>query len=244
MQRLGFKKYVAQGGDWGSLIARCMATFFPQRVHGLHVNMFIVQAHEHPIGLFKFIVGLFAPSLVFSGRAAHKFSPFDDFKTLLKESGYMHLQATKPDTVGVALNDSPMGLAAYILEKFSGWTDASFVMEADGALTRRFTMDELLTNVMIYWTQGNVAYSQRFYKEAFSSPYFDRLSKMYTRVPTGIASFPNDLIPPQPRELAELIMNVTRFTEMTEGGHFAALEVAPLLAGDLFGFVEQLHIRG
>lgn len=84
---------------------------------------------------------------------------------LLEETGYMHIQATKPDTVGAALVDSPVGLAAYILEKFSTWTNPAYRDREDGGLTEKFTLDELLTNIMIYWTSGNIASSQRFYKE-------------------------------------------------------------------------------
>ena len=81
----------------------------------------------------------------------------------------MHIQATKPDTVGAALNDSPVGLAAYILEKFSTWTNPDNVNKTDGGLTEKFTLDELLTNVMIYWISNNVASSMRFYKESILS---------------------------------------------------------------------------
>ncbi|KAG8534999.1 hypothetical protein GDO81_029684, partial [Engystomops pustulosus] len=84
---------------------------------------------------------------------------------ILRETGYLHIQATKPDTVGAALNDSPAGLAAYILEKFSTWTDPEFRKLEDGGLQRKFSMDDLLTNVMIYWVTGSIASSMRFYKE-------------------------------------------------------------------------------
>ena len=84
---------------------------------------------------------------------------------MLEEMGYFHLQATKPDTIGAALVDSPVGMAAYILEKFTTWTKAANRNKEDGGLTEKFTLDELLTNIMIYWTSGNIASSQRFYKE-------------------------------------------------------------------------------
>jgi len=118
----------------------------------------------------KFFAGMFFPSLVFNNpeNDYNKMFPFlDKFYFLLRESGYMHLQATKPDTIGSALIDSPVGLAAYILEKFSTWTNPSNVRKSDGGLTEKFTLDELLTNIMIYWTSNNVASSMRFYKESF-----------------------------------------------------------------------------
>ena len=118
----------------------------------------------------KFFMGMYFPSLVFDNpeKDYNKIFPFmDKFYTMLREMGYLHIQATKPDTVGAALIDSPVGLCAYILEKFSSWTQMNNIHKSDGALTQKFTLDELLTNVMIYWTSNNVASSMRYYKESF-----------------------------------------------------------------------------
>lgn len=93
------------------------------------------------------------------------------------ETGYMHLQATKPDTAGTSLNDSPIGLAAYIFEKFSTWTNPTNRALADGGLNTKFTNDELLTMIMIYWTNGNIVSSQRFYREFFLDRRVDALLK-------------------------------------------------------------------
>lgn len=99
-------------------------------------------------------------------RQWEKTFPFGEkFKYMLRETGYMHIQATKPDTVAAGLVDSPIGMAAYLLEKFSAWTHSDYMQRSDGGLVNKFTMDELLTNVMIYWTSGNIAASQRFYLE-------------------------------------------------------------------------------
>lgn len=104
----------------------------------------------------------------------NKLFPFgDQWKFVLQETGYMHIQATKPDTIGAALADSPIGMAAYILEKFSTWTNKNNRMEDDGGLRKKFTLDELLTNVMIYWTSNNIASSQRYYYENFQ--YYDTI---------------------------------------------------------------------
>ena len=119
----------------------------------------------------KFFVGMVLPSLVFDNpeRDSLKLYPFmDKVYFILRESGFMHIQSTKPDTVAAALVDSPVGLAAYILEKFSTWTDHNNVRKSDGGLTQKFTLDELLTNVMIYWTTNSIASSVRFYKETIS----------------------------------------------------------------------------
>jgi len=118
----------------------------------------------------KTILAAIVPSLLFGSenpeRNYFKALPFSKkFGFLLAETGYFNLQATKPDTVAAALVDSPVGLAAYILEKFSTWTNPKNRYKEKGGLTDQFTLDELLTNVMIYWISGNIASSQRFYKE-------------------------------------------------------------------------------
>lgn len=114
------------------------------------------------------------PSYYFGPETAQEeygkvFPLSEKFFFLLQETGYMHIQGTKPDTVASGLVDSPVGLAAYILEKFAVWTNPNNVHKENGGLTEKFTMDELLTNVMIYWTSGNIAASQRFYKENMNS---------------------------------------------------------------------------
>ena len=124
----------------------------------------------------KFLIGMYFPSLVFDNpeKDYNKIFPFlDKVYTHLRELGYLHIQATKPDTVGAALIDSPVGLCAYILEKFSSWTQMNNIHKSDGALTQKFTLDELLTNVMIYWTSNNVASSMRYYKENILKIFYE-----------------------------------------------------------------------
>ena len=118
----------------------------------------------------KYMIGAYLPSLIFDDPVIdyNKLYPLiNQFYFLMRESGYMHIQAAKPDTVGAALHDSPVGLAAYILEKFSTWTNPDNVNKPDGGLTEKFTLNELLTNIMIYWI-NNPASSMRFYKEFFN----------------------------------------------------------------------------
>ncbi|VDN38775.1 unnamed protein product [Cylicostephanus goldi] len=109
------------------------------------------------------------------------YNMFGKFFLMMVESGYMHIQSTKPDTVGTALNDSPLGLAAYILEKFSTWTNNKYRELPDGGLTKKFTRDELLTIVMIYWVNGNIVSSQRFYREHFLDEKNNALQKWVFR---------------------------------------------------------------
>uniref|UniRef100_A0A1I7XI48 Microsomal epoxide hydrolase n=1 Tax=Heterorhabditis bacteriophora TaxID=37862 RepID=A0A1I7XI48_HETBA len=167
MDRLGYEKFYLQGGDWGSLVSTNIARLFPDRVLGIHLNMISVMLGDTIKSSVLQVLGSVFPKLLFSSKAHENFSVMDKALILIKEGGYLHLQATKPDTVGTALNDSPLGLAAYILEKFSTWTNLNNRDLPDGGLTRKFTKEELLTIVMIYWINGNIVASQRFYKEAF-----------------------------------------------------------------------------
>ncbi|KAJ8248626.1 hypothetical protein GJAV_G00244020 [Gymnothorax javanicus] len=138
MERLGYPEFYLQGGDWGSLITTNMAQMKPECMKGLHLNMFSVTRGGLGM-LLSLLIGPYLPFL-----------------------------ATKLDTAGCGLNDSPVGLAAYILEKFSTWTDFQNRGLEDGGLERKFSLDDLLTNVMLYWTTGSIISSMRFYKENLS----------------------------------------------------------------------------
>ncbi|GMS78989.1 hypothetical protein PENTCL1PPCAC_1164 [Pristionchus entomophagus] len=241
MERVGHKKFYCQGGDWGSIVTSQLARMYPENVYGLHLNM----ASASPTslkGLFYAVVGSIIPQHLFKHEHHHDYSSVHLFtKVLLPESGYMHIQATKPDTVGTGLNDSPAGLAAYILEKFSTWTNGEYRKLPDGGLTKKFTLDELLTVVTIYWTQGNIVASQRFYKECFSDHYNFPMTNTYISVPTAHAQFPNELFDKQPAEILATGMNLTSQVVMPDGGHFAAFEQPTYLATHLFSFVSGLE---
>uniref|UniRef100_A0A3B4T907 Epoxide hydrolase n=1 Tax=Seriola dumerili TaxID=41447 RepID=A0A3B4T907_SERDU len=232
MERLGFSQFYLQGGDWGSLITTNMAQMKPQCVKGLHLNMFSSRRGFRV--LLSLMIGPYLPFLVgFSREDVHRLFPFFEKNVwgILRETGYMHIQATKPDTAGCGVNDSPVGLAAYILEKFSTWTDLGNRDLADGGLERKFSLDDLLTNVMIYWTTGSIVSSMRFYKE--------NLKRIF--VPTGLAAFPGELMH-CPKSWAQMrYRNIYSYTFMPRGGHFAAFEEPQLLASDLVQFVRKVE---
>ncbi|XP_013789374.2 epoxide hydrolase 1-like [Limulus polyphemus] len=242
MSRLGFKKFYLQGGDWGSAISMVISSVYPKNVLGVHFNFMVRQRSFK--GILKQLIGCFFPSLVADTPAQqkHLFSPFmEKLYFLLKETGYAHIQGTKPDTVGMGLSDSPAGLAAYILEKFSTWTDKKNVNLPDGGLTEKFTLDELLTNVMVYWITNSITSSMRFYKETLSERTLNyQIDRLPVKVPTGIALFPNE-IAMLPRNIAkDQYRNIIHYTEMPRGGHFAALEEPKLLADDIWKFVGKV----
>jgi len=144
-----------------------------------------------------------------------------------KEGAFTAVQTTKPQTLSFGLNDSPIGLCAWIVEKFYDWSDKG----PDRRLP--FTRDDLLTNVMIYWVTQTIGSSARFYYEKAHDSAVTQSS--YVKVPTGFASFTNDIIP-APRQFAERFFNIQRWTAIPRGGHFAALEVPSLLAAQLQEF--------
>ncbi|XP_047208015.1 epoxide hydrolase 1 [Girardinichthys multiradiatus] len=243
MERLGFSQFYLQGGDWGSLITTNMAQMRPDCVKGLHLNMCMSTGGVKV--LLSIMIGPYLPYLVgFSREDVRRLFPFfqKNVWEMLRESGYLHIQATKPDTAGRALNDSPVGLAAYILEKFSTWTHMKNRDLEDGGLERKFSLDDLLTNVMIYWTTGSIISSMRFYKENFSSnPNTRIVARTRTFVPTGLAAFPQELMH-CPKSWAQIrYRNIVSYTFMAQGGHFPALEEPQLLAGDIVQFAKKVE---
>jgi pimeloyl-ACP methyl ester carboxylesterase len=214
---LGYHRFAAQGGDWGAAIASRLGEVYPTSLYGIHVNMIAIGPAE----------GRSAPDLA----AEEKVFLGDIDKFRRGETGYQWIQGTKPQTLAYALNDSPAGLCAWMVEKFRSWSDCH------GDIETSFTKDQLLTNVMIYWLTQTAGSSTRLYYEARHHPW--RLTPG-TRIetPTAVAVFPAELVRP-PRRWAERIYNVQRWTVMPAGGHFAAMEQPALLADDIRAFFRE-----
>ena len=221
MARLGYDRYGIQGGDWGSIVSRWNAFNHPEQAIGLHINMLIAGA---PRGEGDPAAGV-PPAELERSRARSSF-----YNTA--ESGYSQIQGTKPQTLGYALNDSPVGQAAWIVEKFRAWCDC------DGDPESVFTRDELLTNITIYWVTQTATSSARLYYESRNAPTSRPMGRIET--PTGAAIFPYELFI-SPRKWAEASYNITHWTEMPRGGHFAAMEQPELLVDDLRAFFGPLR---
>uniref|UniRef100_A0A8C5LJ36 Epoxide hydrolase n=1 Tax=Jaculus jaculus TaxID=51337 RepID=A0A8C5LJ36_JACJA len=244
MLRLGFQKFYIQGGDWGSLICTNMAQLVPSHVKGLHLNMALISRTFYTLTplLGRRFGGLFG----YTERDTQLLYPFKEkiFYSIMRESGYLHIQATKPDTVGCALNDSPVGLAAYILEKFSTWTNTEFRYLDDGGLERKFSLDELLTNIMLYWTTGTIISSQRFYKENMGQGFLaQRHERLKVFVPTGFAAFPCEILHAPEKWVRSKYPKLISYSYMERGGHFAAFEEPKLLAQDICKFVTLVELQ-
>ncbi len=217
-ETLGYKRFAVQGGDWGAVISTCIGYAYASNVYGIHLNMLGVGPSE----------GRGSPAL---SDEEKKFLA-EAAKFRHDEAGYQAIQGTKPQTLAYGLNDSPAGLAAWIVEKFRTWSDCG------GDVERCFSKDQLLTNVMIYWVTETINSSTRLYYEYRHNPW--RLAPG-TRVeaPTGVAAFPREILR-APRSWAERAYNIRRWTEMPAGGHFAAMEQPAALAADIRAFFREL----
>lgn len=215
-QVLGYERYIAQGGDWGSTTASWLAHDYPDACVALHVNM-MIMGH--------------------AGVTAETDEERQYQKLQMKwreaDGGYSHIQRTRPQTLGFALQDSPVGTAAWILEKFAMWSDVPW---KDGApdLLAGYSIDHLLTNVMLYVATGTITTSAWIYLGNSKEKAF-QLEHPIT-VPTAMASFPDPLFKPPPRSLPERSYNIVRWTDMPRGGHFAAMEQPDLFADDVRAF--------
>ncbi|CAG9859815.1 unnamed protein product [Phyllotreta striolata] len=241
MNRLGFEKFYTQGGDFGAIILNNLAVLYPESVLGYHSNMCVVSS---PMAYFKLVLASFCPSVPFwYVRPDHYDRVFpgrEHFYIRLRETGYLHEQATKPDTLGVGINDSPVGLAAYILEKFVTGTNKAWQLREDGGLLEYFTYDDLLDNIMFYWVTKSATTSFRLYSETFNRDYMGKgILRQPIKVPTACARFEHDFYTPDGM-LKEVYSNLIQLNDY-EGGHFAAMQVPKVLAQDVYLAAHQFQ---
>ncbi|RBP06478.1 microsomal epoxide hydrolase [Roseiarcus fermentans] len=215
---LGYPRFAVQGGDWGAIAAARMGAVHADRLIGLHVNMLFVR--RDPAAF----VDPTPEERVFIDELTH---------FLNEETGYQWIQGTRPQTLSFALTDSPVGLAAWILEKFRAWSDCGGDVES--ALSR----DRMLANISFYWFTRAIGSS--FY------PYWFRRHRPWpipdsgVTAPTGYAAFPREILKP-PRSIADkTFTDIRRWTEMAKGGHFAAMEQPEALAEDVRAFFRELR---
>ena len=219
MTVLGYQRFAAQGGDIGAQVAIRLAVAHPERLFAIHLNFIgALRDVEHP-----------------ESPTDEERQYLDDLQHwMTEETGYQWIQGTKPQTLAYGLTDSPVGLAAWIVEKFRGWSDCG------GEIERCFTKDELLTAVMLYWATG--AINSSFW------PYYANRHGDWSvatgpriEVPTAYLAFPREIVRP-PRSMAEQRLNIQRWTTMASGGHFAALEQPEALAADIRAFFRPFRV--
>jgi len=198
MSRLGYPRYVAQGGDWGAMVTTRIGIQDPEHCAAIHLNMPLVPPDPETMDAL-------------SENEQSALAGMQHYQD--KDSGYSKQQSTRPQTLGYGLVDSPSGQAAWILEKFWSWTDCQG--HPENALSR----DEMLDNVMFYWLTGTGASSARLYWESFNSPPMDAV-----KVPVGCSIFPKEIFRSSRRWAEKHFGSLLHWNELPKGGHFAAFE--------------------
>ncbi len=219
-EKLGYKKYVAQGGDWGSAISTWLGFDHSKNCKGIHINML--------------------PARHIDGPQTEEEKSWDRqfSKDYVSQSGYFAIQSTKPQTLSYAMMDSPVGIAAWIVEKFFYWSDLE-----DGSLELTYQKDDLLTNIMIYiLTKSFNTSSWIYYGRAKEGGRILSQDGRRVEVPTGCAVYPKEFLTWPPKSYVERLFNIVHWTEMNRGGHFAALEQPSSLINDIQDFCKKITI--
>jgi microsomal epoxide hydrolase len=217
MQHLGYTRYGAQGGDWGAFVTAWLAAHRPRHLAGIHLNLLPLRRDP----------------AMFSDPTGEERRYLGELETWIKEEiGYQWIQGTRPQTLAFALSDSPVGLAAWITEKFRAWTDC------DGDPRNALTMDEMLGDVSLYWFTNCIGAS--FW------PYYARMHGPWPidgriDVPMGYCEFPREILRPPRASAQRVFSDIRRWTVMPKGGHFAALEQPAALSREIRAFFEEVR---
>ncbi len=216
---LGYGRFAVQGGDWGGIVAAQLGHKHADSVIGIHLHS---MAYPHMFSATK------PPPLEYAPEERSRMERTRDFYE--HDTGYMQIQSTKPQTLAFAMNDSPVGLLAWLLEKRRGWSDCG------GDVERRFSKDDLITGAMLYWVTESFGSSARYYREAKRLPWTQAHDRMpVVEAPTAIAVFEHE-VALRPRRWAERYYNLRRWTEFPRGGHFPQMEEPDALIEDLRAF--------
>jgi pimeloyl-ACP methyl ester carboxylesterase len=214
---LGYRRFAAQGGDWGAFVASRLGAVHADKIVGIHINLLAVRRD---------------PALLQNSSEEERRYAAELAEFLKEETGYQWIQGTRPQTLAFGLSDSPAGLAAWIVEKFRAWTDN------DGTPDTAVDLDRMLANISLYWFTGCIG--------ASFHPYYARMHGPWPiqgtiDIPVGYCQFPKEIIRP-PRSVAERVYtDIRRWTVMQRGGHFAAMEQTDALAHEIREFFRPLR---
>lgn len=235
MQRLGYDRYIAQGGDFGMPISLRLGLADPEHVVGVHVSMFVTFPPADPSdqAAMGALMAELEPADIAKAQWAMHFAQ--------DGAGFLRLQATRPQTIGYALTDSPVGQLAWIIEKFKEWTDAA---DGDARPEDAVSRDHLLTNVMLYWLTATAGSSAQLYYETehLDADFFRNWGGPWPlTMPAAVAAFANDPVRPIRRWGEKILPTLTQWNEYDKGGHFAAIEHPDLFTGDVRTFARTLR---
>lgn len=234
-KELGYEHFIAQGGDWGAHVAGWLGYRYARSCRAIHLNMLGLRNSE-----------MLAPRT----ETEKEWTVRLDTR-FRAEGAYLLLQVTKPQTLAFALADNPVGVAAWIVEKFASWSDIPLDAKGAPKVCSRFSEEQLLTNIMIYLISGSFATSTWIYRGFVLEqpphiavgqgipPQMDSDSRI--EVPVGFAAFPDPVYCPPPRSVVERGYNVVHWTDMPRGGHFAAMEEPELFVEDVRKFARSLR---
>lgn len=224
MARLGYERFAAQGGDFGAFVTAQLGHKYADRLIGLHVHL------AGPLGM----ISGNAPARDDYGPGEEDWYDANE-RFFAEGSAYSRLQATRPQTLAYAMTDSPVGMAAWLLEKRRDWSDC------DGDVLAAHDRDALLTNFTLYWANQSFASAIRFYAEAWRQPWTPSHDRSpVVEAPTGIAIMNKDIVR-LPRRWAEGYYNLKRWTVLPKGGHFASLEAPEALADEIRDFFRGMR---
>jgi pimeloyl-ACP methyl ester carboxylesterase len=221
MARLGYDRYGAQGGDWGAIATAHMGLIAPEQLFGIHLNM-VALGPPDPANPLEGV----EPDEMDGVMAMMHFQE--------QETGYQKIQQTKPQSLSYGMSDSPAGLAGWIVEKFQTWTDN------DGDVFSTVTREELCANLTIYWVTNTINSSMRLYYETLGKQSSFRSGEGRVEIPVGAAIFPGEIYRP-PLAWAKARLNITHWTKMEKGGHFAAMEQPEMLVEDVRAFFRTVR---
>lgn len=229
MRELGYEQFVVHGGDWGTLLATHIASLYPQRVLGLHVTL------THPIP-----PGDVQDAMALVQDHERKWLKGNEFNAL-DGRGYFEIQKTRPETLGFALNDSPAGWCAWVLDKFYQWTDC----ERDGIRDVRHAVswEKFLANLSVYWFTDTISSAMHFYREQYLALRNGTGAAGEVVVPTGAGIFPQEILK-SPRAWYQRRFPLVHWTEHEAGGHFGAMEQPEAFASDLRAFAQTVADLG
>ena len=215
---LGYARFAAQGGDWGASISSVLGHRYAERMIGIHLNFLILRRDLQPVA------GLPPDEQRYQAELA---------EFLKEETGYQMIQGTRPQTLAFGLTDSPVGLAAWIVEKFRAWTDCN------GNPEKALSRDEMLADISLYWFSGSIGSSFWPYYARMHGPWPIPLGATIG-VPTGYVEFPKEILRPPRALAARTYTDIRRWTVEEKGGHFAALEQPEVLAREIRAFFSSL----
>ncbi|XP_030032922.2 juvenile hormone epoxide hydrolase isoform X1 [Manduca sexta] len=238
MNRLGHEKYFMQGGDWGSLITANMATFFPDEIIGYHNNMGVALTDA---AFSMMSIASLNPSSIMSCDVVNRLYPLKNtFEQLTRDSGYFHVHATKPDTLGISVSDSPTALMAWLFQQVSICTRKANYDDPEGGL-HRYRPEQLLDNLMFYWMPNKGPTSFRIYSNTFNlRNYHLGYLNVTTTVPTVVVQASDEIFYMPPSMLKTKFSNLLAVDVLNDYGHFLAFEVPDVFASNFVSAVQRI----